>query len=377
MGYRLERIAILLTSFGDGGVERMLVNLARGFAGHGIGVDFYVRERARPYLDQLGDGVRLIELGGDGAGLGHALLSALQQQRPDVLMSAKGGDDELAIAARRALGAPPRLFLRCGTNIPGRLTARRANPLRRWLAYRGIRAVFGQADGIICVSQGVADDLAPVIRWPRSRLHVLPNPVLTPQLERQAAEVPLHPWFHDGGAPVLIGIGGLRQQKNFALLLRAFARVRAQRPCRLLILGEGRLREDLLALAARLGVAGEVDLPGFVDNPYACLARAALFVLSSSWEGTANALIEALAVGTPAVATDCPSGPREILAGGRYGPLVPVGDEAALTAAMLMRLAQPRDSERLRATVRERYSEAASVRAYLDAFAAGCGVQSS
>lgn len=364
----VSRIAILITSFGDGGVERMLVNLARGFAATGIPVDFLVQQTDRPYLEHLGTDVNLVELGTGGGPLLPALLERLRATRPSILMSAKGGDDELAVAARRTLGAPPRLVLRCGTNIPGRLRARGAGWLRRWSAGRQLRRVFGEADGIVCVSQGVADDLAPVIGWPRTRLHVLPNPVVTPTLLVQAAAVPEHPWFTDGGAPVVLGIGGLRQQKNFPLLLRAFARVRALYPCRLMILGEGRQRGELLALARRLGVGADVALPGFVDNPYACLAHAALFVLSSNWEGTANALIEALAVGTPVVACDCPSGPREILAGGRYGPLVPVGDDRALAAAMLQRLATPRDSERLRVAARP-YTAEHAIRAYLDVFA--------
>jgi glycosyltransferase involved in cell wall biosynthesis len=136
--------------------------------------------------------------------------------------------------------------------------------------------------------------------------------------------------------------------KNFSLLLAAFARLRAQRPARLLILGEGRERLRLEAAAHELGIDADVALPGHVDNPYAAFSRASLFVLSSDWEGLPTVLIEALACGCPVVSTDCPSGPAEILERGRYGSLVPVGDAVALAHAMARTLDQPPAPETLR-----------------------------
>jgi glycosyltransferase involved in cell wall biosynthesis len=138
-------------------------------------------------------------------------------------------------------------------------------------------------------------------------------------------------------------------QKDFPTLLKAFARVRAVREARLVILGEGKKRIELETLAQELGVAAEVDLPGWVDNPFAWMARAAVFVLSSAYEGLPGVLIQALACGCPVVSTDCPSGPAEILAGGTYGPLVPVGDDQALANAIFAVLSAPPDRDRLRA----------------------------
>jgi glycosyltransferase involved in cell wall biosynthesis len=143
---------------------------------------------------------------------------------------------------------------------------------------------------------------------------------------------------------VIVATGRLAPQKNFPLLLQAFALLRRQRPARLLILGEGRLRPQLEALIAELGLGEDVALPGFVTNPYAAFARASLFVLSSDYEGLGNVLIEAMACGCPVVSTNCPSGPAEILEGGRLGELVPVKDAAALSAAMLRALDTPRAS---------------------------------
>jgi glycosyltransferase involved in cell wall biosynthesis len=130
-------------------------------------------------------------------------------------------------------------------------------------------------------------------------------------------------------------------------LLRAFAKLRSARPCRLVIVGRGRQREALLSLAHHLGVAEDVDLLGFLDNPYPYMRKADLFALTSKCEGLPVVLIEALALGTPAVATDCPSGPREILRDGRYGPLVAVGDVEALAEQLMATLDHPLSRETL------------------------------
>ena len=192
-------------------------------------------------------------------------------------------------------------------------------------------------------SEGVVSDVAEFAAVPADRLHLIRNPVISPDLQTQASEMLDHPWFRESEPPVVLGIGGLRRQKGFDVLIRAFASVRARQACRLVILGEGRLRSELLRLAAKLGVADDVMLAGFDPNPYRYLARASLFVLSSRWEGSPNVLTEALAVGTPVVATDCRSGPAEILDGGRIAPLVPVDDVAALGDAMSRTLAEPGD----------------------------------
>ncbi len=132
----------------------------------------------------------------------------------------------------------------------------------------------------------------------------------------------------------MLAVGKLTPQKDYDTLLRAFARVREKHPVRLVILGEGQEEGRLRSLAAELGIAEQVQLPGHVDNPYAYMRQASMFVLSSAWEGCPNVLLEALACGSPVVSTDCPSGPKEILANGKYGKLVPVRDEAALASAM-------------------------------------------
>jgi glycosyltransferase involved in cell wall biosynthesis len=170
---------------------------------------------------------------------------------------------------------------------------------------------------------------------------VLPNPVVTPELVECAAQPLDDPWFTAGAAPVVLGAGRLDQQKDFPTLIRAFAAVRSKRAARLVILGEGPERARLESLVEELGIGEHVRLPGFVSNPFSYMARAAVFVLSSAWEGMPGVLIQAMACGAPVVATDCESGPREVLASGKYGRLVPVGDHAALAEAIAATLDAP------------------------------------
>jgi glycosyltransferase involved in cell wall biosynthesis len=140
---------------------------------------------------------------------------------------------------------------------------------------------------------------------------------------------------------VILGVGRLTRLKDFATLIRAFAEVRRGRVARLMILGEGEEQAALEALVGELGLVDDVALPGFRGNAVAYMARSALLVLSSLSEALPTVLIEALAVGTQVVSTDCPNGPREILQEGRLGTLVPVGDVAALATAMVAALDRP------------------------------------
>ncbi len=367
----MDKICIYITSFGDGGVERMMVNLARGLSGLGAEVDFIVKHTQAPYLDKLPPAVRLIELGpGEEAESVETLLRYLEQSRPVALISAKRKADIVAMRAKKKTGVPTRFFLRPGSSISERLRARNASLLKRWLTKRSMRWLYGEADGVIAVSECIAEDVIQIAGIDPARVHVVRNPNITPELYELAAAPVDHPWFEAGQPPVLLGIGGLRKAKDFPTLLRAFARVTRQRPSRLVILGKGHLYNSLVELAQELGISDRVALPGFVDNPYAWLARAKLFILSSLWEGSPNVLTEALALGTPVVATDCRCGPREITQNGKYGALVPVGDVDALGNAILETLDKPQDGEWLKSAVQE-YTMSKSAAAYIEAMGLG------
>ena len=193
--------------------------------------------------------------------------------------------------------------------------------------------------------------------------------MVSDELDRRAAEPVDHPWLVESTIPVVLGIGRFSPQKNFRLLIEAFALARRRQPLRLILLGEGSLRADLERHAEALGVAGDVDLPGFDANPFRYLRHAAVYVLSSDWEGLPTALIEAMACGTPVVATDCDSGPREILHDGEFGRIVPKGNADALAEAILATVKAPGDSRPRIARARE-FSLDRAVDRYLEV--SGC-----
>jgi glycosyltransferase involved in cell wall biosynthesis len=210
----------------------------------------------------------------------------------------------------------------------------RGNPaisiLMPWL----VRLLYPFADAVVSVSRGVEQDLLANVSVAPDRSWVIYNPVVDPTFMLRTDESLNMAWFDEGEPPVLLAVGRLTRAKNYPLLLSAFARIRARRPCRLVILGEGEQRQSLLSLAQLLGIADDLHMPGFVDNPLPWMRRAAVFVLSSSWEGLPGALIQAMACGSRVVSTDCASGPAEILEQGRWGSLVPVDDMAALASTI-------------------------------------------
>ncbi len=330
----------------------MMVHIARGMADLGAGVDFVVGRATSPYVTDLGDTVRVVELGDLGNAKAPSIVAAyLDREQPISVMSAKFSDNRLALAARARSSIAAKILVRVGSTVSGRHAARGLGDLRRWLENRRLNRVFREADCAICVSEGVARDLAKITGLPAERLPVLRNPVVTPELAMRAKERAEHPWFQDEGPPVIVTAAGLRRSKNLPLLIGAFARVQAATPCRLLILGEGRQRPRLESLVSRLGLEQSVSMPGFTPNPYPYMSAADLFVLSSDFEGSPNVLVEAMACGTQVVSTDCASGPSEILRAGQFGRLTPIGDEPALAAAIAEALEVPVPDHLLRQAV--------------------------
>ncbi|WP_448383125.1 glycosyltransferase [Desulfosoma sp.] len=363
---RTARVGLITFSAGDGGNDRMLVHLARGLSEHGCVVDFLTRTTEAPYLGSLPSSVkRLVIEGNSETERLRRLGRYVAEYRPDVLLSGKRSDAE-ALAAVRSAQTETRVFFRVGTTFSARNENR--SMLKTWWRMRRLRRLFPKAHGVIAVSHGVARDVERLLGVPPERIHVVPNPVVTPEMLEAPPPVPPHPFFAaPRDVPVVMGMGGLRKAKDFPTLLRAFTLMIQEKPARLIILGKGHLKERLVALARSLGIERWTDFPGFVENPYGYLAHADLFVLSSLWEGSPNVLTEALAMGTAVVATDCPSGPREILQDGRYGRLVPCGDPSAMARAMVEALEAPPEPAFLKQAV-ARYTLAASSREHLKAF---------
>ena len=336
----------------------MLVALAEGLAGTGHRVDLVVLCGPAPPLE----GLRVLALGAAAPALGALpFLAYLNRQRPRAVLSTLVGPNAIAVACARLVTARwrPRVVVREANTLSVALRYR--SPANRRVAAAVVRAAYPHADAIVAVSEGARADLARFLALPPERVIAIPNPSPTGALVARAAAPLAHPWFApDRTTPVIVAAGRLVPKKGFGVLLEAIAQVRQRRDVRLVVLGEGPERATLEASRARLGLRDVVEFPGFVDNPFAYLGRADLFVLASLAEGSPNVLIEALACGCPVVATDCPSGPREILREGRDGPLAAPGDAPALAAAIEQVLAAPPD----RAALRSRAADFDSGRAF-------------
>ena len=327
----LERIAVFLPSLDGGGAQRVVLTLVNGMAERGLAVDLVLARAEGPFLNQLRAEVRLIDLqAGHVARSLPGLTRYLRRERPRALLSSLNYVNIIALVA----GALARVNTRVVVSEHNTLTQARPKGFRNRLVVRLMPLMYPQADLVVAVSKGVAEDLAQAIRLERGRIRVIYNPVVRPEMLEKAAEPVDHPWFRRGQPPVVLAIGRLTEQKDFGTLIRAVALLRETRNVRLMILGEGERRGELEAQVAELGLCAHVALPGFVANPYAYLYQSGVFVLSSLWEGLPTVLIEALACGTRVVATDCPSGPAEILEDGKWGRLIPVNDSAALAKAI-------------------------------------------
>jgi glycosyltransferase involved in cell wall biosynthesis len=370
------RIALFFTpSRVGGGVGRSLVTTARALAERGHAVDLVLSRGVGPYVREVPESVNLVVLKATRQSRRRRtdappdlatrlidlwmdrtfrylpdLVRYLEECRPTVLFAAKTYPNLAALRARRLADVPTRVIVSERTTLSSERRDRMRSLQLQWQCIPAIvRRTYPAAHAIVAVSNGVADDLASTTGLPRATIATLYNPVITEELATLARVDPGHRWLRDGGPPVFVAAGRLERQKDFPTLLRAFARVRAIREVKLVILGEGRDRRALEALVRRLGIASDVDLAGHVANPYAFMARAAAFVLSSSFEGLPGVLIQALGTGCPVVSTNCPHGPAEVLAGGEIGRLVPVGDDRAMADAMAATLDAPREPERLRA----------------------------
>ena len=339
-----------------GGAERVAVNLLQGLPQDVFTQELVMVEAWGTFLEQVPEHVKRIDLGSSGGTKEQGNVTAaiaplvryLRERKPDILISHLAHANVAAVIAAACARTGTKVIL-VEHNDNTLLDQARTRSKLSSLMQRFKSLTYNRADAIIGVSEGVSRYVSRTFMVPETKMQTIYNPVVSERMLACSHEPLLHPWFAPDALPVLLASGRLREQKDFSTLLRAFALVRQSRPCRLLILGEGELRPDLEAEVAALGLQDSVLLPGFVDNPYPYMRAAALFVLSSRWEGLPTVLVEAMACGCPVVATDCPSGPAEILEDGEYGQLAPMADPNALAGAILAELAAPTPSEQLEA----------------------------
>lgn len=350
----MARLVFHLPSLLGGGAERVWVLVANEMARRGHAVTLLVWNGTGPNAVHVSPAVSLVDLkipvyAGERFGKPATLRGLwrmarfLRRHRPDAVFSAPEFANLITALALLLASSKARFFpsfhaaAALGDSRAGSQAARL---LAGVMVQRATRAV--------AVSQGIANDL---VRGgiPASKITVIHNP-LPPS---HAATTEPGPWLdvmtaaRQADIPVILTAGRLSPVKDHRTLIEAFALLR-QRPAKLVILGNGPFRADLLALVAERQLENDVLLPGFVSSIAPALASADLFALTSTTEGFGNVLVEAMAAGVPVVSTDCPHGPREILEDGKWGTLVPVGDAPALAQAMARMLDRPTPSEQLR-----------------------------
>lgn len=328
-------VGIYLPSLGGGGAERVMVTLANAFVQRGISVDLVLANAEGPYLKEVSSSVRIINLKSKRVLLSFpSLLFYLWRKRPQVMLTALNHANLIGLIACWASFLPVRIVI-SERNIVAKETDQSESISHKCVRFL-MRKIYGYADGIIAVSQGVADSLVTFTKIPSDKITVVYNPYDVEKIKKMAAEPLNHSWFCGDGVPVILGIGRLTEQKDFTSLIKAFAKIRKVRQVRLMILGDGEQRDELISLAKSLGLGeSEFCLNGFVSNPFNFLANSSIFVLSSKWEGLPNVLIQALVCCPRVVSTNCLAGPSEILENGKWGRLVDVGDFEKLAGAIL------------------------------------------
>ncbi|MFL0810118.1 MAG: glycosyltransferase [Agarilytica sp.] len=341
------RIAIFLATSGQSGVDRFVRNLIPEIARRGYLVDVLCVRNHGPYLENLPDNVRLVDLGSKHVYTSiPAVIRYLKRCKPQVLFSDKDKVNRSAIIARFFARVRLTQVVRVGSTISETYRNRSASTVMQ--IKFSLRYLYPHAHRVIVPSTGAKEDLCREAKLPASHVEAIATPAIPDEAVHNDYPIPDHAWFQSKEKPIILGVGELSKRKDFATLLRAFAIVRQSLDCRLVIVGKGKQKEQLQALAKALGVDEDFDLPGFVKEPYPWLFHADLKVLCSLTEGMPLVLMEALAMGTPVVATDCPSGPREILQGGKYGGLVPMQDEKSLAQAIVNDIQEPPSRKTLR-----------------------------
>lgn len=346
---RRGSVALFLPTFTPGGIERSLLNLAEGFVDRGVDVDVLVADRRGSFESRVPAAATVVDLeAGRIRNSVVPLVGYLRRESPDVLFSGHTHANLVAVWSGTLARTGAEVVIGVHNTLSESEDAE--SGLEPTLIRRLIPVTYRRADRVVAVSEGVAEDVAAVAGLRRDEISVIHNPVIGSEFFASVDEPVSHRWLTDGSNRVVLGAGRLTPQKDFGTLVRAFDSVRETTPnARLLVVGSGEKREELERLVDRFDLRPSVEFVGYVENLYAVMNAADVFVLSSRWEGFGIVLVEAMAAGTPVVATDCPHGPSEILDRGRFGRLVGVGDVTEMARAIEETLRAESDPGPLRA----------------------------
>lgn len=342
----MKKIAFFLTALDGGGAEKVMLNLANGFARRGIAVDLLLCQLEGPYVDQVDSKVCVINFKKRLLFSIVDLVAYLNTEKPDALVSAMEDTNIVAILARRFSGIKTKIIATVHNTISNE--RKYLKGLKRKFVPFVVPILYPLADHVVAVSNGVKTDLEN-LSFSGLKISVIYNPVVTPDLEVKGSEIVDHPWFNKTDLNIILGVGRLELQKDFSTLIKAFSEIASNDNFRLAILGEGSQKEELKSLTKTLGIDKKVAFLGFQPNPYKYMCRASVFVLSSAWEGFGNVLVESMYFGTTVVSTNCESGPSEILNNGEFGYLVPVGNAKRMSEAIIQAAYSNANKEKLTA----------------------------
>lgn len=327
----MKKISLFIPSLNGGGAERVILILANELSARGYNVDLVLCKASGIFLKDVSKKINVVDLKCSRVlSAVFPLIGYLKKNNPDVIMSAMHYVNTVLAIAKTLSGVNTRLIMSEHSHLSLSLSKKN---YKNFILRKLMHFMYRKADHIIAVSNGVANDLVKNININPNKVKVINNPVVTNDILIKK-NLSLNHYIEDNNIPFILGVGRLTEAKNFSLLIKAFSIICKEVDVHLVILGTGHLEAELREEIDSLNLRNRVHLLGFMENPYNWMKKSELFVLSSSWEGFGNVLVESMACGTKVISTDCPSGPAEILDNGRLGVLVPVNDVDKLSKSI-------------------------------------------
>ena len=329
-----HKILLIIHSLAGGGAEKIMSLLLKYLNREIFEPSLVLLNKEGTYLDEISEDVAIIDLNKRGRmdffRLVAQLAKYIAREAPSLIVSSLTYTNYLTLLSRFLSGKSIPVILSEQNTLSISLKHERLYPLKKII----MKLLYPHADRIIANSEGVKEDLLNFLSLNPDKFSLIYNSIDIAAIDKLKKEEVEHPWFQDE-ITVMIACGRLTQQKNYPFLIESFAQLQGYSKAKLLILGEGEELRSVEKLACILGVHDKVSFLGFQKNPFKFMAQGTIFVLSSSWEGFANVIIEAMACGVPVISTDCLSGPVELITDGINGILVPVENRDALLKAIL------------------------------------------
>ncbi|MCY4732133.1 glycosyltransferase [Natronomonas gomsonensis] len=338
-----DLISLFIGRLNIGGAERVAVNLSKGLSNRNYDVEIILLKKEGELLDDIPSDVSITSLEVSRARLAFKpLIKYLFNNRPETIISFMTQANIITAVSNKLAGSPATTILTEHTTLSKKhsITTKRDRLLGKY--------TYRLSDHIVGVSNGVANDVAQWSNISEDGIETIYNPTIPESFLNKNYNMPDHPWFRDNNTSVILSAGRHVPQKEYSTLIKSFSRLVTDHNVRLILLGDGRLTDDYKNLVKSLGIEDYVLMPGFIKDPYDYMSHADVFVVSSKLEGLSLVIIEALGTGTPVVSTDCPHGPREILDNGKYGKLVPIGDDKEMATEIVNVLNSSTDPEFLK-----------------------------